>query len=78
MAIFPKKIRVNSIKIVGLLSLGEKLHSRSLRCCVTLFTHFFKISKIFQKKYYRSCRKRSYSTKNDVDNKQLVNKNGKL
>ena len=38
-AIFPKKIGVNSIKIVGLLSWGEKLHSRSLRCCVTLFTH---------------------------------------
>ena len=79
-AIFPKKIGVNSIKIVGLLSWGEKLHSRSLRCCVTLFTHitFSKISKIFQKKYYRSCRKRNYSTKNDVDNKHLVNKNAEV
>ena len=76
-----QKIKANSIKkIVGLLSWGEKLHSRSLRCCVTLFTHitFSKISKIFQKKYYRSCRKRNYSTKNDVDNKHLVNKNAEV
>ena len=80
MAIFPKKIRVNSIKIIGLLSCGENLHCRSLWCCWTLFTHitFSKISKIFQKKYYRSCSKRSYSTKSDVDNKHLVNKNGEL